>query len=93
MLGSPDPDCVTVIVGMAKQRTSDHFGNSSVDEDSFRIKKTTLMIASDLGNRALSYPQIGRRKLSLSVIDNCLVRFDTSFEVFGKLVMAPGYIT
>jgi hypothetical protein len=39
MLGSPDPDCVTVIVGMAKQRTSNHFGNSSVDEDSFRIKK------------------------------------------------------
>ena len=39
MLGSPDPDCVTVIVGMEKQRTSNLFGNSSVVEDSFRIKK------------------------------------------------------
>jgi hypothetical protein len=27
------------------------------------LKKTTIMIASDLGNRALSYPQIGSRKL------------------------------
>ena len=43
-------------------------------------KSTTDMIASDLGNRVLRYPQSGSRKESLSVMDNCLVRFDTSFK-------------
>lgn len=43
-------------------------------------KNITDMIASDLGNRVLRYPQLGSRKVSLSVMDNCLVRFDTSFE-------------
>lgn len=43
-------------------------------------KRTTEMIASDLGHRAMQYPEWGSKKLSLSVMDNCLVNFRASFE-------------
>jgi hypothetical protein len=43
-------------------------------------KETTEMIAADVGHRALRNPEWASRKLSFSVMDNCLVNFKTSFE-------------
>ena len=46
-------------------------------------KKTTEMILADLGNRVMLpeyYPQSASRTVSLSVFDNCLVNFRTSYE-------------
>lgn len=43
-------------------------------------KETTEMIAADLGHRALRNPEWASKKLSFSVMDNCLVNFKTSFE-------------
>jgi len=43
-------------------------------------KATTEMIAKDLGYRALRQDRRSSGKVSLSVMDNCLVNFNTSFE-------------
>lgn len=46
-------------------------------------KETTENIALDLGNRVQSpfyFPEWASRRIAIAVFDNCLVKFDTSYE-------------
>lgn len=48
-------------------------------------KQTTEMIATDLGRRAEIFPAWASRAICIAVFDNCLIKFNTSYEGIRSL--------